>query len=110
MYYDNISPIKQLNFTCLRPLIGLVMGGVQSLSRSTYSKILPETVDHTSYFSFYDICEKIGIVLGTFLYGFIIYFTDSPRNSVLVLVVLFALGLALLSTVPELKPKKTTFP
>ena len=52
-------------------LVGMVMGGIQALSRSTYSKYLPETKDTTSYFSFYDVSEKIGIVIGMLIYGFI---------------------------------------
>src|SRR5690606_39741871 len=52
-------------------LVGLVMGGIQSLSRSTYSKLLPETDDTTSYFSFYDVTEKIGIIIGMSIYGLI---------------------------------------
>ena len=79
------------------------MGGVQSLSRSTYSKILPDTVDHTSYFSFYDVCDKIGIVFGTFIYGFVLDITDSSRNSIIALTVLFVIGLLLLRAVPEVR-------
>ena len=51
-------------FIGLAAVVGLVMGGIQSLSRSTYSKLLPETIDHASYFSFYDLCDKFGTVLG----------------------------------------------
>jgi len=101
--YFTYSPIE---FYLLAALVGFVMGGVQSLSRSTYSKILPDTVDHTSYFSFFDVCQKVGIVLGTFVYGFILDITDSSRNSIIVLTVFFVIGLAILRTVPELKQKK----
>ena len=64
------------------------MGGIQSLSRSTYSKLLPETEDHTSFFSFYDVLEKLGIVIGTFGFGFI-EGMFSIRESVLMLIVFF---------------------
>lgn len=76
--------------------VGLVMGGVQSLSRSTYSKFLPETQDHASYFSFYDITEKVSIVIGTLGYGLIEELTGSMRNSVMLLVGFFIGGLILL--------------
>jgi UMF1 family MFS transporter len=96
-----------VQFYLLAAMVGFVMGGVQSLSRSTYSKILPDTVDHTSYFSFYDVCEKVGVVVGTFIYGFIISFTESSRNSIIALTVFFVLGLILLNAVPEIKQKKS---
>lgn len=82
-------------------LVGLVMGGIQSLSRSTYSKLLPETQDTTSFFSFYDVSEKIGIVIGMFLYGYIADITGKMQNSILFLVVFFALGVILLLRVPK---------
>ncbi|MEQ8325223.1 MAG: MFS transporter [Vicingaceae bacterium] len=94
-----------VQFYLLAALVGFVMGGVQALSRSTYSKILPDTRDHTSYFSFYDVCEKLGIVLGTFIYGFVMEITESSRNSIFALTLFFALGLVLLNMVPEIKQK-----
>lgn len=81
-------------------IVGLVMGGIQSLSRSTYSKLLPETTDHASYFSFYDVCDKIGIVLGTAMYGMIEEITGSMRNSILALILFFVVGLFLLLRIP----------
>lgn len=72
------------------------MGGIQSMSRSTYSKLLPETRDHASYFSFYDVSEKIGLVIGVFLFGFIEGITHDMRQSILLLVVLFVFGFLLL--------------
>ena len=63
----------------------MVLGAIQSLSRSTYSKLLPETEDHTTYFSFFDVTEKIAIVLGTFIFGFVGSVTDSLRNSIFIL-------------------------
>lgn len=76
--------------------VGLVMGGIQSLSRSTYSKFLPKTKDTTSFFSFYDVTEKIGIVIGMVLYGFVDQYTGSMRNSILFLGFFFFLGVFLL--------------
>jgi len=75
---------------------GLVMGGVQSLSRSTYSKLMPVTKDTASYFSFYDVTEKIAIVIGMFLFGMIEELTGSMKNSILVVMVFFIIGMALL--------------
>jgi UMF1 family MFS transporter len=83
--------------------VGLVMGGTQSLSRSTYSKMLPPTEDHASYFSFFDVLEKGGIVIGTFSFGLIEGITGGMRNSVLVLVVFFIVGFLVLLSVPKVK-------
>lgn len=92
-------------FYIIGGLVGLVMGGIQSLSRSTYAKILPDTYDHASYFSFYDVCDKMGIVLGTFSYGYIEEFTGSMRNSLFALMCFFILGLLVLFTVPRKEEK-----
>ncbi|MBT8319233.1 MAG: MFS transporter [Gramella sp.] len=82
--------------------VGLVMGGIQSLSRSTYSKMLPENaIDTASYFSFYDVAEKIGIVIGMSLYGFVAENTGSVRNAILFLVIFFIVGVLLLLRVPK---------
>lgn len=81
--------------------VGLVMGGIQALSRSTYSKFLPKTDDTTSYFSFYDVSEKVGIVIGMGIYATVDLITGSMRNAVLFLVVFFALGIFLLFRVPK---------
>ena len=72
------------------------MGGIQSLSRSTYSKLMPVTRDTASYFSFFDVTEKIAIVIGMFSFGFINEFTGSQRSSVLALMAFFIIGLVLL--------------
>jgi UMF1 family MFS transporter len=95
----------ELHFYILAALVGLVMGGIQSLSRSTYSKLMPPTKDTTSFFSFYDVTEKLAIVIGLFSFGFIEGFTGSMRNSILVLIVFFVLGLLwlLLTSVKEKK-------
>jgi UMF1 family MFS transporter len=93
----------QGQFFALAAIVGLVMGGIQSLSRSTYSKLIPATTDTASYFSFYDVTEKLSIVLGTLLYGLIEQVTGSMRNSVLGLLVLFVIGLLLLWRIPSQK-------
>lgn len=82
--------------------VGLVMGGIQSLSRSTYSKMIPEgTLDTASYFSFYDVAEKIGIVIGMVLYGITAQLTGSIRSSILLWVAFFIAGILLLMRVPK---------
>lgn len=97
-YFDDkrFGVDEQTVFIILAAVVGLVMGGIQSLSRSTYSKLLPETIDHASYFSFYDVCDKMGTVLGTFAFGFINEVTGSMRNSILVLGSFFLIGIFLL--------------
>ena len=99
--------IEPLQFYITAGFVGLIMGGIQSLSRSTYSKFLPKTKDTTSYFSFYDVTEKIGIVIGMLIYGVIDQITGSMRNSVLFLVVFFFIGIVLLYRVPGYKKQKT---
>lgn len=90
----------EMEFYMLAAIVGSVMGGIQSLSRSTYSKLIPtDTIDNASFFSFYDVTEKISIVLGTLAYGAIAQATGSMRNSILALVVFFVLGLVFLSLV-----------
>jgi UMF1 family MFS transporter len=75
--------------------IGLVMGGSQALARSTYSKMLPETTDHTSYFSFYDVMEKLATVLGLVSFGFMNHLTGGMRTGVLLIGVFFVVSLIL---------------
>ena len=87
---------KPIQFYIVAGIVGLVMGGIQSLSRSTFSKLMPETNDTTSFFSFYDVAEKIGIVIGMILYGSINQITGSMRNAVLFLVLFFVIGVVLL--------------
>lgn len=88
-------------FYFLAGLVGGVMGGIQSLSRSTYSKFLPETIDHASYFSFYDVSDKVGIVLGTFSFGLIYQITGNLRHSALAIGVYFVVGLIFLLMTPK---------
>ncbi|WP_299126835.1 MFS transporter [uncultured Winogradskyella sp.] len=90
-----------LQFYIAASAVGFVMGGIQSLARSTYSKFLPNTEDTTSYFSFYDVAEKIGIVIGMLIYGFIDQITGSMRNSILFLFIFFLLGIFMLFRVPK---------
>ena len=90
-------------FYALGGLIGLVMGAIQSLSRSTYSKLLPETEDHATYFSFYDVSEKIAIVLGMIVFGLLIALTNSMQWSVLFLGVFFVAAFIVLSTITKTK-------
>ncbi|HEX9979861.1 MAG TPA: MFS transporter [Flavobacterium sp.] len=88
-------------FYIMAALVGLVMGGIQSLSRSTYSKLLPETNDTASFFSFFDVSEKIGIVIGMLIYGLIDQITGSPRSAIVFLAVFFITGVILLLRVPK---------
>jgi UMF1 family MFS transporter len=83
-------------FYLLAFAVGMVMGGIQSMSRSTYSKLLPETKDTASYFSFYDVCDKVGTVIGTLSFGFVAEISGGMRNSVLTLMIYFIIGLVLL--------------
>ncbi len=83
-------------FYLLGAAVGLVMGGIQSLSRSTYSKLMPETKDTASFFSFYDVSEKVAIVIGMFTFGFLEELTGSMRNSILAIMAFFIVGLLLL--------------
>lgn len=87
---------KPIEFYAIAILVGLVMGGIQTLSRSTYSAYLPETKDTTSFFSFYDVTEKLGIVIGMGVYGMIDQFTNNMRNATISLIVFFVLGMLLL--------------
>lgn len=91
-------------FYALAFVVGMVMGGIQSLSRSTFSKLIPEeTTKHASFFSFYDVTEKLAIVIGTFTYGAIEQLTGSMRNSAVSLGVFFLVGLGflILVTIPK---------
>jgi len=94
-----------IQFYALAFSVGMVMGGIQSMSRSTYSKLLPPTKDTASYFSFYDVCDKIGTVVGTLSFGYVSEFFGGMRNSVLSLMVFFIIGGILLLFVD---PKKKT--
>lgn len=95
-------------FYLLASVVGLVMGGIQSLSRSTFAKLIPnDTKDNASYFSFYELTEKVAIVIGTFSFGFIeqiiqiVFKVDSMRYSVLSLMLFFIIGLFLLIVIRD---------
>lgn len=90
-------------FYLMGGILGLVLGATQSLARSTYSKLLPETEDHATYFSFFDVTEKIAIVLGMFVFGLLISITDSMQWSVLFLAIFFLISFIILSTIKGTK-------
>lgn len=96
--YIIVSPIQ---FYIMAGFVGLIMGGIQALSRSTYSKLLPETEDTASFFSFYDVAEKIGIVIGMLVYGIIDQITGSPRLAIVFLGIFFVVAVVLLKRVPK---------
>jgi UMF1 family MFS transporter len=103
-YLDKDDPNVQLKFYIISGFIGLVLGAIQTLSRSTYSKLLPEnTLDPTTYFSFFDVTEKIAIVWGTFIFGLAIAITDSMRLSILLLCLFFVISFIILSMMKKTK-------
>lgn len=93
------DPNVTYKFYAMGGLVGLVMGGIQSLARSTYSKMLPTAGEHTTYFSFFDVTEKLAIVIGTFFFGFIEGFTGDMHNSALFLAVFFIASIVVMSRV-----------
>ena len=88
-------------FYSVAGFVGLVMGGLQSLSRSTYSKLLPKTFDTTSFFSFYDVTEKIGIVIGMLCFGLVDQISGSMRNGILFFIIFFVFGAFMLMRIPK---------
>lgn len=102
MLHKNL-PNVSIYFYALGGVLGLVLGAIQSLTRSTYSKMLPETQDHAIYFSFYDVLEKLAIVLGTAVYGALYAITDSMQWSVLCLAVFFLTSFIILNTMKKTK-------
>jgi UMF1 family MFS transporter len=103
----NIPRNGIMQFYALAIMVGFIMGGIQSVSRSTYAKLMPPTQDTTSFFSFYDVTEKIAIVIGMFSFGFINELTGSQRNSVLALCIFFVIGFILLYTTSKQKHNAT---
>jgi UMF1 family MFS transporter len=94
----------EYHFYALAVVVGMVMGGIQSLSRATYSKLIPRnTVDHASYFSFYDVTYNLSIVVGTFSYGLINQLTGSMRYSALGLAGYFIIGMGLLMSIRSMR-------
>jgi MFS transporter, UMF1 family len=102
-YYKEQGGNPEFGFYGLAVAVGLVMGGIQSLSRSTYSKLMPETRDTASYFSYYDFSEKLAIVIGMFSFGLIEEATGSMKNSVLCLIIFFVIGLVWLLRAERLR-------
>ena len=98
--YTIHTPVE---FYTVAGMVGMVMGGLQALSRSTYSKLLPKTQDTTSFFSFYDVTEKIGIIIGMSLFGVIDQITGSMRNAILFFMLFFMFGAFMLFRVPRSK-------
>jgi UMF1 family MFS transporter len=90
-----------IHFYVMATMAGFVMGGIQALSRSTYSKLLPETEDTASFFSFYDVAEKVGIVIGMCVYGIIDQITGSPRAAIVILGIFFVVAIFLLRRIPK---------
>ncbi len=86
----------QMAFFCLAGTVGLVMGGIQSLSRSTYSKLMPATKDTASYFSFYDVCDKVSTVIGMTTFGLVTEGLGGMRNAVLFLMTYFIISFFIL--------------
>ena len=90
---------EKVSFYILAGMLGFGMGGIQAISRSTYSKLIPADSKVTaSYFSLYDVTEKIAIVIGTFSYGLIDQVTGSMRNSMVFMAIFFLTGFVLLQT------------
>ena len=105
---DGNDPNVQYQFYALGGVVGLVMGGIQSQARSTYSKMLPETGEHTTYFSFYDVSEKFAIAAGMFAFGYIEEITGNMHNSALALGIFFIISLVFLLRTRQLwKASKT---
>jgi UMF1 family MFS transporter len=96
--YHIHTPIE---FYTVAGMVGMVMGGLQALSRSTYSKLIPKTEDTTSFFSFYGVTEKIAIIIGMSLFGVIDQITGSMRNAILVFMIFFIAGALMLFRVPR---------
>jgi UMF1 family MFS transporter len=101
---DRDDPNVQIKFYLISAFIGLVLGAIQTLSRSTYSKLLPEdTEDHTTYFSFYDVTEKLAIVWGTFIFGIAVAITGSMKLSILLLSLFFFVSFVVISFMKKTK-------
>lgn len=99
----------KMQFYGLAVIVGVVMGGIQSLSRSTYSKLIYKYEgEHTSFFSFYDVLEKLSVLVGTFSFGFIEQITGGMRNSIIALMIFFITGLLLLRRAKLAPPSQTT--
>lgn len=99
---------NEYQFYSLAAIVGLIMGGIQSLSRSTYSKYLPaNTLDTTSFFSFYDVTEKLAIVIGLFSFAYIEDLTGNIRYSIIALASFFIVGLIFLALLRKIELKES---
>ncbi|RQP12298.1 MAG: MFS transporter [Chryseobacterium sp.] len=109
-FLDAGNPNVRLHFYIIAGIIGLVMGGLQALSRSTYSKLLPpDDLDNTTYFSFYDVLEKIAIIIGTFIFATLIEHYNNMRFAALSMAVFFAIGLIFIRFLKvKITPNKET--
>lgn len=96
-FIDRSDPNVEIQFYVMAGLVGLVMGGIQPLARSTYAKLLPPTEDHTTYFSFYDVFEKTALCIGLFIFGLFIEMTDGMKTSALVMGISFAISFVIMS-------------
>ena len=96
----------EIQFYLLAAVVGSVMGGIQSMSRSTFAKLIPDgTKEPASYFSFFDVSEKLATVFGTFVFGFINNYTENMRSSVLALIIFFILALFFIARIENFKEK-----
>jgi UMF1 family MFS transporter len=103
-FLEKDDPDVQIKFYLISVFLGLVLGAIQTLSRSTFSKLLPEdTEDHATYFSLFGFTEKIAIVWGTFIFGIAVSLTGSMKLSILLLSVFFLAGLIVLSFMKKTK-------
>jgi UMF1 family MFS transporter len=105
--YFIVSPT---HFYIVAFFIGIAMGGIQSLSRSTFAKVIPKTGNNAGYFSFYDVCEKLAMMCGLLLFGFLDNLTGSMRNSIIALTIWFTIGLILLFVVKKIRSIPQTIP
>ena len=99
--YAYFFATTKMGFYVAAGAIGFLMGGTQSLNRATYSKILPKTKDPASYFSFYEVLEKGGLIIGMFGWGYIEGYTGSMRESILAMIILFSLAFIAMLMVPK---------
>lgn len=94
-------------FYAIAFFVGLVLGGIQSTSRASYSKLIEKNkADFNSYFSLYDVLFYLSVVFGTFAFGYIDNLTNNLRYSVLILALFFVISLILLSQVKIEKEKR----
>ena len=91
-----------VEFFIMASVIGLVQGGVQAISRSFFSSLIPEN-KAAEFFGFYNFIGKSSVFIGPFMVSGIALLTDNPSLGILSLLLLFVPGLILLRRVPESK-------